>query len=51
MHKGTRSSEGKTPRPDNKTTKMASNLQTVSITESIKDIKEDQDGLIDCVGV
>ena len=52
VNKRTRSSEGETPSPDSKTTKMASNPQIVSeelkaqvsaIAESVKDIKEGQE--------
>ena len=54
VHKRSRSSEGETPRPDSKSTKMAANtgtvsdelrIQILSIAESVKSIKEGQDGL------
>ena len=54
VHKRSRSSEGETPRPDSKSTKMAVNPQTVSddlktqilaIAKSEEEIKDGQDGL------
>ena len=54
VSKRSRSSEGETPRPDSKSTKMAANEQTVSddlktqmisIAKSIQEIKDGQDGL------
>ena len=54
VNKRSRSSEGETPRPDSKSTKMAANSQTVSddlktqilsIAKSVQEIKDGQDGL------
>ena len=54
MQKRSRSSEGETPRPDSKSTKLATNEQTVSddlkskivvIAKSVEAIKDGQDGL------